>query len=54
MNTDNSLVRKVTMTISIPLSLYVWLKQSQRNCSAFVVQAIEAEKAKGERPDTAA
>ncbi len=42
MTTDNSLVRKITMTISIPLPLYVWLKQTQRNASAYVVQAIEA------------
>lgn len=36
--------RKVTMTVSCPLGLYLWLKQSQRNVSAYVVQATEAQR----------
>jgi len=36
--------RKVTMTVSCPLELYLWLKRPQRNVSAYVVQAIEALK----------
>ena len=33
---------KVTLTVSCPLDLYVWLKRTQRNVSAYVVQAIKA------------
>jgi hypothetical protein len=36
--------RKVTMTVSCPLSLFAWLKDTQRNISAFVIKAIEAAK----------
>jgi hypothetical protein len=35
---------KVTMTVSCPLELHLWLKRTQRNVSAYVVQAIEALK----------
>lgn len=39
---------KVTLTVSCPLDLFAWLKRNQRNVSAYVVQAIEAEKQKEE------
>ena len=35
---------KVTLTVSCPLPVYLWLKQSQRNVSAYVVEAIESMK----------
>ncbi len=44
--------RKVTMTVSCPLSLFAWLKETQRNISAFVVKAIEAAKKTGEERET--
>ena len=47
-NDDNALVRRVPMTVSTPLELFVWLTRSQRNRSAYIVRAIEAQKARDE------
>ena len=44
MTNHNELVRKMTMTVSVPLELYVWLKRTQRNVSAYVVEAVENHK----------
>ena len=38
--------RKVTVTISCPLELYLWLRRTQRNMSAYVVRAVEDAKEK--------
>lgn len=34
--------RKVTLTVSCPPDLLDWLRLTQRNVSAYVVQAVEA------------
>jgi post-segregation antitoxin (ccd killing protein) len=45
MNHDGlKIERKVTMTVSCPLELFSWLKETQRNMSVYVVRAIEAER----------
>ena len=41
--------RKVTVTISCPLELYLWLRRTQRNMSAYVVRAVEDAKEKDSR-----
>ena len=38
--------RKVTVTISCPLELCLWLRRTQRNVSAYVVRAVEDAKEK--------
>ena len=40
----SEMLHKTTLTISCPLELFVWLKQTQRNCSQYVVEAIEAKR----------
>lgn len=42
--------RKVTVTISCPLELYLWLRRTQRNVSAYVVRAVQETKEKESRP----
>ncbi len=32
---------RVVLTFSCPLPVYVWLKENQKNLSAYVVQAVE-------------
>lgn len=44
MQNQVSVVPRVTLTVSCPLELFVWLKKSQRNCSAYIVEAIEAKR----------
>lgn len=34
-------IRKTTVTFSAPLQLAAWLKRTQRNVSAFIVEAIQ-------------
>jgi hypothetical protein len=41
-------VHRMTLTVSCPLDLFVWLKRSQRNCSAYVVQAVLEKRARDE------
>lgn len=50
--TDRILVPKMTLTVSTPLPLYQWLKESQRNVSRFVVQAIEERRQRDEEPES--
>lgn len=38
------LIHKTTVTFSCPLALALWLKQTQRNCSAYIVKAVEAKR----------
>lgn len=40
MKNIHEMIHKMTLTISVPLDLFVWLKQTQRNCSAYVTQAV--------------
>ncbi len=39
--TNRILAPKMTLTVSTPLPLYQWLKQSQRNVSRYVIEAVE-------------
>ena len=48
MNKKSNETPKLTLTISCPLDLYVWLKNSQRNVSHFVVKAIEDARRAGD------
>ena len=32
---------RMTLTVSCPFELFVWLKKTQRNCSAYVVEAVQ-------------
>lgn len=41
-----NIVHRMTLTVSCPLDLFVWLKRSQRNCSAYVVQAVLEKRAR--------
>lgn len=38
--------RKVTVTISCPLELCLWLRRTQRNVSAYVVRAVQETREK--------
>jgi hypothetical protein len=51
--TDRILVPKMTLTVSTPLPLYLWLKDSQRNVSRYVVQAIEERRRREEEAESA-
>lgn len=42
-------LNKTTLTISCPIDLFVWLKETQRNCSAYVVAAIQEKRARDEQ-----
>lgn len=39
---------KTTITVSMPLPLYFWLKESQKNVSAFVVKSVEEKREREE------
>ena len=54
MNKQSLKMPHVTLTISCPFDLFVWLKRNQQNVSYFVVQAIEAEKTRSERTEPSA
>jgi len=41
-------IRKTTVTFSAPLQLAAWLKRTQRNVSAFVVEAVEEKRQREE------
>lgn len=45
------LIHKTTMTFSCPLALAAWLKHTQRNCSAYIVEAIEAKRQQEEETE---
>ncbi len=45
----NDFLHKTTLTISCPLDLYIWLKQTKRNCSAFIVEAVQEKKERDEK-----
>jgi len=32
---------RMTLTVSCPFELFVWLKKNQHNCSAYVVTAVQ-------------
>lgn len=51
MNDIRDILYKTTLTISCPLELFVWLKKSQRNCSAYIVEAIEARRQQEEETE---
>lgn len=44
MNNVENIVKNMTLTVSCPFEMYVWIKQTQRNCSAYVVQAVEEKR----------
>jgi len=46
------LAPKMTLTVSTPLPLYLWLKDSQRNVSRYVVQAIEERRRRDEEAES--
>lgn len=48
----SEMLHKTTLTISCPLELFVWLKKSQRNCSQYIVEAIEARRQRDEERQT--
>lgn len=50
--TDRILVPKMTLTVSTPLPLYQWLKESQRNVSRYVVRAIEERRRRDEEAES--
>jgi hypothetical protein len=50
--TERILVPKMTLTVSTPLPLYLWLKESQRNVSRYVVQAIEERRQRDEEAES--
>jgi post-segregation antitoxin (ccd killing protein) len=52
MNDQTEKEPRVTLTVSCPLSVYTWLRQTQRNVSAFVVRAVEAERRRGEEVES--
>ena len=45
----SEMLHKTTLTISCPLDLYIWLKQTKRNCSAFIVEAVQEKKERDEQ-----
>ncbi len=51
MQDQTSIVPRVTLTVSCPLPLFIWLKQTQRNCSAFVVEAVLEKKKRDEQAE---
>ena len=42
-------IRKTTVTFSAPLQLAAWLKRTQRNVSAFVVEAVLEKRERDEQ-----
>jgi hypothetical protein len=42
-------LNKTTLTISCPINLFLWLKETQRNCSAYVVAAVQEKKTRDEQ-----
>jgi hypothetical protein len=47
------LAPKMTLTVSTPLPLYLWLKQSQRNVSRYVIEAVEERRRRDEEAESA-
>lgn len=46
MNNVENIVKNMTLTVSCPFEMFVWLKQTQRNASKYVVQAVEEKRAR--------
>lgn len=46
------LIRKTTVTFSCPLQMAAWLRHTQRNCSAYIVEVIEAKRKSEEEKQT--
>ena len=40
------ILHKMTLTVSCPFEMFVWLKRSQKNCSAYIVQAVNEKRAR--------
>jgi len=46
-------IRKTTVTVSVPLQLAAWLKRTKKNVSVFVVEAVLEKRERDEQVEQA-